>query len=349
METLKRRLCCCCYKEPPKVQESTIVINSEGTIITQPVKTAGGSVRMTRSNGSGTILSSSGFVNDAVDLEEIDLNERQMSQRSKDHHEFNNNRQAAGRGSSQVATEETIHVTGLMLDRLYESEDESCKNAGKHASFDDTREGSLSDHIVEEYALDDHNVITEASEADVQRVIVSSPASSLHRLTINLDDEHFRSDGALKSEIVIDEPSPAPRSRRPSACAPPVPSTSPPPLSVTPRSAPTSPPPVHEFQPSAFELGTGHHLKLEAPASTSAPAEDSEYSTVEVVRPGDAFRLELENVLHNPTTLACTRTSTIPRPPSSSSDSEGESARTAEQKRKKRDYVPFHDEESMAT
>ncbi|KAI6214301.1 hypothetical protein M3Y94_00251500 [Aphelenchoides besseyi] len=333
METVKRRLCCCCFKEEPKVQESAIVItNSDGAIITQPVKSADGSLRMTRTNGHPIHKTNGAFVNDAVDLEEIDLNERQLSQRSKDR-EFNNNRQLITRQDSQFTTEETVNVTGLMLDQLYDQSDDECSK-----QLSQKHDDCLSDHIVEEYILDT-NAVTEATEEEVKEVSNRSPTNSVHLLTINLSDQPLNNDDAILSEIVIDDPKPVPRSpnRR---SIPPSPSSS---SSIT-RSRSNSPPPVvHEIQPTNNELGTNHRLNLDLPlghASTShiTVHESPIYAAVETSRTSDPFQLELEKRVHS--------TRMYSGFSSESSDSDCESTRTSDRDNKQRDYVVLSNEET---
>jgi hypothetical protein len=57
-----------------------------------------------------------------VEFDEIDLNERQMSVRSRD--KFNNNVNGhCPPQANQKPAEDTIHVTGLMLDQLYEDDE----------------------------------------------------------------------------------------------------------------------------------------------------------------------------------------------------------------------------------
>ncbi|KAI6187335.1 hypothetical protein M3Y98_00232000 [Aphelenchoides besseyi] len=336
METVKRRLCCCCYKEEAKVQESTIVITkSEGSVITQPVKSADESLRMTQTNGHSIHKTNEAFVNDTVDLEEIDLNERQLSLRSKGR-EFNNNRQTTTRQDSQFTTEETVNVTGLMLDQLYDqSDDDECT---KHLS--QKHDDCLSDHIVEEYILDT-NAVTEATEEEIKEISNRSPTNSVHLLTINLGDRSPNKEDAILSEIVIDDPKPVPRSpnRR---SIPPSPTSS---SSIT-RSRSNSPPPiVHEIHPTNNELGTDHRLNLDLPlghASTShVTAQHQEspiYAAVETSRTSDPFQLELENRAHS--------TRMYSGFSSESSDSDCESTRTSERDHKQRDYVVLSNEET---
>jgi hypothetical protein len=65
-----------------------------------------------------------------------------MSERSRD--KFNNNANGHCPQSNQKPTEETIHVTGLMLDQLYEDDEKDDEKVQKHENDD-----HLSREIVE--------------------------------------------------------------------------------------------------------------------------------------------------------------------------------------------------------
>lgn len=89
-----------------------------------------------------------GFVNDAVEFDEIDLNERKMSERSRDKVNNNSNGHCPP-SSNQKPAEETIHVTGLMLDQLYENDEEDKKTDEKTQKHENRHDDHLSREIVE--------------------------------------------------------------------------------------------------------------------------------------------------------------------------------------------------------
>jgi hypothetical protein len=79
-----------------------------------------------------------------VEFDEIDLNERQMSVRSKERSNHNSiNSRPTNNNQPTQQSQETIQVTGLMLDDLYKDDD--CEEEPKQQNGDD----HLSREIVE--------------------------------------------------------------------------------------------------------------------------------------------------------------------------------------------------------
>ncbi|KAI6175939.1 hypothetical protein M3Y97_00745000 [Aphelenchoides bicaudatus] len=277
-----QRFCCCCGNKSDKNQsnESVVVVNDDGAITTQPTnKSMNGSFKFTRSNGSQR----SGFVNDAVEFDEIDLNERQMSERSRD--KFNNNSNLNNHSKPKqksAANEETINVTGLMLDQLYDSDGEKKKEetVQKHENCNDDH---LSREIVEDYKIDS-DAITEAAPDDIK-----TPEETSHRLTINLADDvtfcYCSDNASLTSEAIVSDPVPLPRTQKsPSnnSVAPEPPSISPPPWTPI-KNCPDEP--VHETKKVPFELDfTEMNIKTSESVdlpTTSARSEPSDPTTDE--------------------------------------------------------------------
>lgn len=154
--------------------------------------------------------------------------------------------------------------------------------------------------LVQAYVLDT-NVITEATTTEVNQ-------AAEHRLTISLGDEPFQSEGALTSAIVIDEPTPSPRSFRPASSAFAVPPAD----MWTPQLPPDSTATIHECRPSEFELGI-HELSTNVPLqSVSLPPTTSSRKSsqsshepasladdpVATPRLANAFQAELRQRVH---------------------------------------------------